>query len=78
MSNMGRVEYSQGVRQAIKRQHPNEPGFVLGGQFTLDMLRDSRFCLCPSGWGWGSVLSPFLTMRSACPHIRHADHLCCL
>ena len=57
MSNMGRIEYSQGVRQAIKEQHPNEPGFVLGGRFTLDMLRDSRFCLCPSGWGWGWRLS---------------------
>ena len=57
MSNMGRVEYSQGVRQAIKAQHPDEKGFVLGGKFTLDQLRDSRFCLCPSGWGWGWRLS---------------------
>lgn len=55
MTNMGRIEYSQGVRQAIKEHHSNVEGFVLGGQFTLDMLRDSRFCLCPSGWGWGSV-----------------------
>jgi len=57
MSNMGRIEYSQGVRQAIKEQHPTETGFVLGGKFTLDMLRDSRFCLSPSGWGWGWRLS---------------------
>ncbi|KAL1511199.1 hypothetical protein AB1Y20_006014 [Prymnesium parvum] len=57
MSNMGRIEYSQGVRQAIKQFHSNEKGFVLGGKFTLDMLRDSRFCLCPSGWGWGWRLS---------------------
>ena len=53
MTNMGRVEYSQGVRQAIQRLHINETGFVLGGKFTLDDLRNSRFCLCPSGWGWG-------------------------
>lgn len=53
MSNMGRVEYSQGVRQRIQELHRNETGFVLGGKFTLDQLRDSRFCLCPSGWGWG-------------------------
>jgi hypothetical protein len=53
MQNMGRREYSQGVRQAIKEQHSNESGFVLGGQFTLDDLRDSLFCLAPSGWGWG-------------------------
>ena len=26
---------------------------MLGGQFTLDDLRDSLFCLAPSGWGWG-------------------------
>lgn len=57
MSNMGRVEYSQGVRQAIQRLHINESAFVLGGQFTLDDLRNSRFCLTPSGWGWGWRLS---------------------
>ena len=57
MTNMGRVEYSQGVRQAIQRLHINETGFVLGGKFTLDDLRNSRFCLCPSGWGWGWRLS---------------------
>jgi hypothetical protein len=57
MQNMGRVEYSQGVRQAIQALHRNESGFVLGGRFTLDDLRASRFCLCPSGWGWGWRLS---------------------
>ena len=43
--------------QAIKEHHTTETGFVLGGKFTLDQLRDSRFCLCPSGWGWGWRLS---------------------
>jgi len=58
MTNMGRPEYSQGVRQAIQRIHANQSDFVLGGKFTLDQLRwDSRFCLCPSGWGWGWRLS---------------------
>jgi hypothetical protein len=57
MSNMGRIEYSQGVRQAIQQIHANESQFVLGGQFTLDDLRASRFCLAPSGWGWGWRLS---------------------
>ena len=57
MQNMGRIEYSQGVRQAIQRLHINESAFVLGGRFTLDELRAARFCLCPSGWGWGWRLS---------------------
>lgn len=57
MSNMGRVEYSQGVRQAIQQLHRNETQFVLGGKFTLGDLRASRFCLAPSGWGWGWRLS---------------------
>ena len=58
MSNMGRIEYSQGVRQAIQTIHINRTDFVLGGKFTLDQLRhDSRFCLTPSGWGWGWRLS---------------------
>jgi len=64
MQNMGRVEYSQGVRQAIQRHHKNESGFVLGGQFTLDDLRDSLFCLAPSGWGWGWRLT--LAMVTQC------------
>ena len=64
MTNMGRVEYSQGVRQAIQRLHINETQFVLGGRFTLDELRASRFCLCPSGWGWGWRLS--LAIVSQC------------
>jgi hypothetical protein len=50
MSNMGRVEYSQGVRQAINRIYANDTDFVLGGSFTFDDLRDSVFCLAPSGW----------------------------
>jgi len=57
MTNMGRIEYSQGVRQAIQTVHRNESQFVLGGKFTLDQLRASRFCLSPSGWGWGWRLS---------------------
>uniref|UniRef100_A0A7S2JKI6 Exostosin GT47 domain-containing protein n=1 Tax=Haptolina brevifila TaxID=156173 RepID=A0A7S2JKI6_9EUKA len=57
MTNMGRPEYSQGVRQAIQQIHRNQSDFVLGGRFTLDDLRASRFCLCPSGWGWGWRLS---------------------
>jgi len=64
MQNMGRVEYSQGVRQMIARYHANESGFVLGGRFTFDDLRNSLFCLCPSGWGWGWRLS--LAMFTQC------------
>ena len=64
MQNMGRTEYSQGVRQAIQQLHANETGFVLGGKFALDDLRDSVFCLAPSGWGWGWRLS--LAMATQC------------
>ena len=64
MANMGRVEYSQGVRQAIRNHHANDTGFVLGGRFTFDDLRDSVFCLAPSGWGWGWRLT--LAMITQC------------
>lgn len=64
MSNMGRVEYSQGVRQAIERLHAGEEGFVLGGEFTLDDLRAATFCLAPSGWGWGWRIT--LAMLTQC------------
>ena len=88
MSNMGRVEYSQGVRQAsrnprpgsptaspalaldaplrqaIRKHHANDTGFVLGGKFTFDDLRESVFCLAPSGWGWGWRLT--LAMITQC------------
>ena len=42
MQNMGRVEYSQGVRQAINKIYANDTGFVLGGKFTFDDLRVCR------------------------------------
>lgn len=45
MTNMGRIEYSQGVRQAIQTIHRNQTDFVLGGKFSLDDLRASRYCL---------------------------------
>merc|ERR1719313_3182584 len=61
---MGRAEYSQGVRQAIHKYHRNVSGFVLGGKFTFDDLRQSVFCLAPSGWGWGWRLS--LAMLTQC------------
>ena len=64
MSNMGRVEYSQGVRQAINRIYANDSAFVLGGSFSFDDLRSSVFCLAPSGWGWGWRLS--LAMLTQC------------
>jgi hypothetical protein len=64
MNNMGRVEYSQGVRQQIAQHHSNRTDFVLGGKFTLDQLREARFCLAPSGWGWGWRLQ--LTMLTQC------------
>jgi len=64
MSNMGRIEYSQGVRQKIQELHANEPGFILGGEFTFDDLRAATFCLAPSGWGWGWRIT--LAMLTQC------------
>jgi len=64
MQNMGRIEYSQGVRQRIAELHSDEPDFVLGGTFTLDDLRAATFCLAPSGWGWGWRIT--LTLLTQC------------
>lgn len=48
--------YSGGVRQELARLHKDAPGFVINppGQYRFeDKMRDSIFCLAPSGLGWG-------------------------
>ncbi|GIL91001.1 hypothetical protein Vretimale_17051 [Volvox reticuliferus] len=62
--------YSQGVRQAITKMQQERPtwnrsDFLIrtAGSFKGTMLY-SKFCLAPSGWGWGIRLVE--TMASGC------------
>lgn len=56
--------YSQGVRAAVYAHHANRTGFCLAARLPSEVYTQSRFCLAPSGEGFGDRLS--LSMLSGC------------
>ena len=56
--------YSQGVRAAVLAHHHNRSGFCLARQLPPELYADSRFCLAPSGEGFGDRLAN--AMLSGC------------
>ena len=48
--------YSQGVRPAIFLHHANRSGFCIARRLPDRLYAESRFCLCPSGEGFGDRL----------------------
>ena len=48
--------YSQGVRAAVSVHHGNRTGFCMGRRLPDALFTRSRFCLAPSGEGWGDRL----------------------
>ena len=56
--------YSQGVRQAVFRQHSSSKGFCLHRKAPEALFRASRFCLCPTGAGFGARLTS--AIRNLC------------
>jgi len=55
--------YSQQVRQLVYIHHSNRPRFMIKqGWMSNDVLRESRFCLAPSGFGWGMRLARLMLM----------------
>ncbi|KAL1521405.1 hypothetical protein AB1Y20_021070 [Prymnesium parvum] len=54
--------YSQGVRQAVFSVHNRTPGFCLRTKAPAEYWRKSRFCLCPSGGGFGDRLQQSLRL----------------
>ena len=62
----GVICYSQGVRLAMFAHHANQTGsgFCLAGRAPDDYFRRSRFCLAPSGEGFGNRL--MLAMAAGC------------
>ena len=47
--------YSMGVRQEVYRRYANRSGFEIHADqvSAAEYMRRSRFCLCPTGSGWG-------------------------
>ena len=56
--------YSQGVRAAIFAHHASRKGFCVAERLSSKLLAQSRFCLAPSGEGFGDRLS--LVLLSGC------------
>ena len=55
--------YSQGVRQFLHKVHRDTPGVVFDvGGWGAAGLRNSTFCLAPTGWGYGWRVSVSLAM----------------
>ena len=71
--------YSQGVRKTFYVTHARTPGvkFVVG-KWKISQMRDSIFCLCPSGWGYGWRI--YLAVAMSCvpvlvqPQVEQAYH----
>lgn len=49
--------YSQAVRAAVFARHANTTGFCLAGKLPNELFRRARFCLAPSGEGFGDRLA---------------------
>lgn len=56
--------YSQGVRAAVYAHHANRTRFCLAPRLPSELYFASRFCLAPSGEGFGDRLS--LSMLAGC------------
>jgi len=55
--------YSQQVRQLVYIHHSDRPRFMIKqGWMSNDVLRESRFCLAPTGSGWGVRLTKLMLM----------------
>ena len=52
--------YSQGVRAAVFEHHQNRSGFCLAPRLPSELYERSRFCLAPSGEGFGDRLATSL------------------
>ena len=52
-----RDHYSQGVRQRVWATYQNKSGYSITDGYLENMpesMRNSRFCLAPTGYGWGN------------------------
>jgi len=69
--------YSQGVRQAVYRQHHEREGYVISDQSSKSFYREmmsARFCFAPTGWGWGQRV--FEAILTGCiPVIMQSDNV---
>ena len=68
--------YAQGLREVVFQQHQDRPGYCLiphGERKGYDLARKSRFCLAPSGEGFGNRLS--LSMLAGCVPVIIQPHV---
>ena len=79
VTNAGAPFYSQGVRSEVYRLHHATEGIAFRtGKWHLSQMRDSTFCLCPSGWGFGWRI--YLALATLCipvlvqPMVEQAFH----